>query len=1060
LRLLHPAHQRARRPEAAAMSHVSMSAAPAWQDVVEIATFTKADGPLTKRIGLAPDGTLHSDGSACVMSAGSAQRMVFDDLTTFADHVAAMSPQEALALGALRDDLLDTVQIATKRALNGTEFRPDLIARTADYIMYRPDRPALVLIDIDAKGMPSAVRRRIEAIGGYWPALVSVLPELAKAGRVQRASTSAGLFRTDTEERLPGSDGRHVYIVLEDGADAERFLRRLHERCWLHGFGWRMVGAAGQLLDRSIVDRMVYAAERLVFEGAPVLDPPLAQDQAARAPRVTPGPALDSHACDDLNGAEQAQLRKYRAAEAHRLRRDVETARGHYIERLANRSGCTLDIARHRVERQLKGILLPNTVLPFDASELQGKTVGDVLAEPDLFIGETLSDPLEGEAYGRCKAIIMRRSDGGIWINSFAHGRSTYDLKHDATSIEGVLRRGEPKEAAAKYVQLMLIADLAPDEEQSLRELVCSLSGGKARPLAAKIKAAQQQQAQKRAEAERQRRAAERTDPRPEIDVPAADDPWLPQMTVLNDVLGKSSEPEPPMRDIDGVMTVVRVRRVPHMHTLTSSGTNDEEIEESRLPAPEQPLLTRLDVTQLGELIERYIDYIDQKGRSVHLPGSFVAHYLARHDHALPVVTAVATLPLMLPDGNLLSGQGLNRERGAIFRVPGVLEALLPCVEDCTPSAVAEAMRFLTDDWLCDVAANYAGKCILIAAALTILERLLLPERPAFFVTAGQRGGGKTTAANMIAVVVLGRRASAAAWSKDEEERRKAMLAYYGEGVPLIVWDNIPRGAVISCPSIEKALTAETYSDRVLGVSEYRTVPATGIHLFTGNNISPRGDLASRSLLAHFAVDRPDPENRSFRHPDPLGWTEAHRGQILRALYVIALGNPRLQNRNPPPAETRFKMWFHLIGSAIEHAAAQHAEHVKTLAMDADPAYTPTTISFRGLFLLGEAEEEQSSALATVLEVIRAKWPYGCRASEVAAHAGAAEEGAIEFRSALEQASGKALKVITATTVNWRLKALVDAPVTVDLGILVLRYMPDHDAGTFVVDEISATRRA
>jgi hypothetical protein len=33
---------------------------------------------------------------------------------------------------------------------------------------------------------------------------------------------------------------------------------------------------------------------------------------------------------------------------------------------------------------------------------------------------------------------------------------------------------------------------------------------------------------------------------------------------------------------------------------------------------------------------------------------------------------------------------------------------------------------------------------------------------------------------------------------------------------------------------------------------------------------------------------------------------------------------------------------------------------------------------------------------------------------------------------------------------------LVDAPVTVDGAVLVLRYMPDHDAGTFVVDEISA----
>ena len=83
--------------------------------------------------------------------------------------------------------------------------------------------------------------------------------------------------------------------------DIERSLRVLHERCWLHGFGWMMVGAGGQLLERSIIDRMVYAPEHLVFEGAPVLDPPLMQDQASRAPDVTDGPPIDTRAvCLDL----------------------------------------------------------------------------------------------------------------------------------------------------------------------------------------------------------------------------------------------------------------------------------------------------------------------------------------------------------------------------------------------------------------------------------------------------------------------------------------------------------------------------------------------------------------------------------------------------------------------------------------------------------------------------------------------------------------------------------------------------------------------------------------
>jgi hypothetical protein len=118
-----------------------------------------------------------------------------------------------------------------------------------------------------------------------------------------------------------------------------------------------------------------------------------------------------------------------------------------------------------------------------------------------------------------------------------------------------------------------------------------------------------------------------------------------------------------------------------------------------------------------------------------------------------------------------------------------------------------------------------ARKCLLIAAALTLIQRSLLPERPGFFVTAGQRGGGKTTTLIMLLMAITGLRPSAAAWSPHDEERRKALLSYLMEGVPAIVWDNIPRGARISCPHIERACTIEDYSDRRLGVNEVITVP-------------------------------------------------------------------------------------------------------------------------------------------------------------------------------------------------------------------------------------------
>ena len=121
-----------------------------------------------------------------------------------------LGSDEAIALGRLRPDLPDRVEVTTKCKLNGGG-RPDLIARTADYLVYPPGTPAVALIDFDKKGMPPAVAARLGEHGGCWPALVSVLPALRTVARIQRRSTSAGLYRVDTREEFPGSGGEHVY---------------------------------------------------------------------------------------------------------------------------------------------------------------------------------------------------------------------------------------------------------------------------------------------------------------------------------------------------------------------------------------------------------------------------------------------------------------------------------------------------------------------------------------------------------------------------------------------------------------------------------------------------------------------------------------------------------------------------------------------------------------------------------------------------------------------------------------------------------------------------------
>ena len=288
------------------------------RSTIELTVFSKTGGPLTKRVTLTADGKIASDGIACYMARGRAKRVRIGGVGELAALIERSDLKQAIALGSLRDGLPDEVRIVTKAA----------IARAPRQRCRRPDRrePRLSARTVCAGAVRFRQQRNdavgvLDAAGGFWPALVSVLPALATAGHLVRLSTSAGLGRADTGEAFPGSGGLHAYVTIADGTDAARFLKTLHARCWLAGFGWMNVGSAGQLLERSIIDRMVGAPERLVFEGPPVVEPPLHQDAAKRHPNVVAGDVLDSVvACPPLSVLEQQAFDQLRAQAKQRLK--------------------------------------------------------------------------------------------------------------------------------------------------------------------------------------------------------------------------------------------------------------------------------------------------------------------------------------------------------------------------------------------------------------------------------------------------------------------------------------------------------------------------------------------------------------------------------------------------------------------------------------------------------------------------------------------------------------------------------------------------------------------
>jgi hypothetical protein len=395
-----------------------------------VTTYVRDDDILTKVFRLDEAGRLQIDSGQCRMARGKARRVELANLRELATLIEGFRINQALSLGTLRPDLPDEVTIAAEDLL---DQEPGAFARNLQNLIFPPGRPAVTLIDTDSKGMPPAVIARLKELGGYQQALRQVVPLLAGAATLTRSSTSSWLKNVDTGVWLRRASSLHLYVIIADGTDNARFLKTLHERCWLWGLGWFLVSSCGSLLPRSIIDSSVGSPERLVFEAPAFAVPPLEQDLGRRRCYLTAGGVLDSLlACPPLTDEERQRLDKLMSAARTAIQPKADAIREAWIDArapiMAEKRGISIEAARHVLEQEAGGVLLPECELIFVDPEIGTVTVADVLNDPTNFIGKTLADPIEGPSYGRNKAMVLYR-DRRLYIKSFAHCGMEYELR-------------------------------------------------------------------------------------------------------------------------------------------------------------------------------------------------------------------------------------------------------------------------------------------------------------------------------------------------------------------------------------------------------------------------------------------------------------------------------------------------------------------------------------------------------------------------------------------------------------------------------------------------------
>ena len=283
----------------------------------------------------------------------------------------------------------------------------------------------------------------------------------------------------------------------------------------------------------------------------------------------------------------------------------------------------------------------------------------------------------------------------------------------------------------------------------------------------------------------------------------------------------------------------------------------------------------------------------------------------------LPPLDGIATTPYLDRDGNLIAADGYHPGTRRILHA-GYLT--LPDVPDIpSDEEVAAAVKLLTEEWLGDFPfTSDADRANAIAVPLTLTGRMFYALVPLFVLDASTSGSGKGLLAKTVSIIVTGSVPDVMELPEAGEEQRKKITSALLAGQELIMWDE---SHMITGRTLAAILTAERYSDRLLGGNKMMSAVNRFTMIALGNNVQVRGDMKRRVWPCRLVPDTAHPEHRTgFTHPDLDGWVRRHRAELLGA--VLTIWRNWVARGRPEAAITlgSFERWGRAVGGALEAA--------------------------------------------------------------------------------------------------------------------------------------------
>lgn len=246
---------------------------------------------------------------------------------------------------------------------------------------------------------------------------------------------------------------------------------------------------------------------------------------------------------------------------------------------------------------------------------------------------------------------------------------------------------------------------------------------------------------------------------------------------------------------------------------------------------------------------------------------------------------SVVESPVFRPDGTILAEPGYDQSTSLYYEPT----CDFPAIPNEPTRDDARAAVDLLLGAVCDFPfEDSTYKSAWLASVLTPFARPAYSgPTPLFLIEANQPGSGKGLLCNVISQITMGRQFTCTPYSQDDDEMRKKITAAAISADRMILLDNV--SGSIGGPSLDAALTSDTWSDRLLGKSErIKDVPLKAIWYATANNVALKGDIARRvcKIRLQSQTDRPE-ARRGFRHENLTEWVNLNRGELVKACLTI-----------------------------------------------------------------------------------------------------------------------------------------------------------------------------